>query len=89
MSKNVQSVQRGRMLFDEVILLDLRLIDLICEGNRLAQSGLTELEKERYWYKIMKPQMMEMVGYNAVYDELSPSYYYDMMYNFFNKLLAI
>ena len=87
-SKSVQDCPREHLSFDEVLLLEPGLISLMCEGWRLANSGLTESEKDHYWYKIMKPKMYDMVGFNSELPELRSCYYYDMFYQFFNKLLA-
>jgi len=75
--------------FREVLLLEPALIGLVCEGWRLAGSDLAESEKNNYWYKIMKPEMKDMVGFNAAKPELNECYYYDMVYQFFNELLEI
>ena len=75
------------MQLEEILLYESRLIPIINDAYHLAIMP-TDI-KNRYWYKILKPQMVKLVGFESDDDSLKSTEVYDMIYQFLIRLMGI
>ena len=78
------------LTFDEILLKEPRLIGVINQANEFKQKlGKGEVERNRYWYKVLKPQMIQLIGFGSKNKELQSTDTYELVYRFFIELLKI
>jgi len=77
------------MNLEEILLKEPRLISVMAEVFTVKNTPLSTHEKDRYWYQILKPRMMRLVGFNCDNPELSTSEVYDKVYQFLINLMDI
>ena len=73
------------MTFDEILLSEPDLIHMIYEANSLKHCPWSV--KNTYWYKILKPKMIKIVGFSADDQSLATTEAYELVYQFFIKLM--
>jgi len=73
------------MKFEEILLSEPELIQMIYEGYSLRHCPWSI--KNTYWYKILKPKMVKLVGFSADDQALATCEAYDTIYQFFIKLM--
>jgi len=75
------------MDFDKILLNEPRLISMIYDAYHL--KGASVNSKNNYWYKVLKPKMVKLVGFSADNQELNSTGIYDKTYRFFIDLMEI
>jgi len=82
---------RNKMLtFDEILLKEPRLISVINQAFEFNEDmGKGKVERNRFWYKKLKPQMIQLIGFGSKNNELKATETYELVYRFFIKLLKI
>ena len=78
------------LTFDEILLKEPRLIGVINQAYEFKKNpGKGEVERNRFWYKVLKPQMIQLIGFGSKNDELKSTEAYEAVYRFFIELLKI
>jgi len=75
------------MDFDKILLKAPQLIPMIYEASQLTDVSYNI--KNRYWYKVLKPKMIKIVGFEAESKELASCEAYDKVYRFFIDLMVM
>jgi len=73
------------MKFEEILLEEPDLIPMIYEGHSLRHCPWSV--KNQYWYKILKPKIVKLVGFSADDQSLATTEAYELVYQFFIKLM--
>ena len=77
------------MTFQEILLAEPRLIDLMNDGYKFASIEPVEWKRSLYWYKMLKPRFIELVGFQARNRKLKDCETYDLVYRFFIDLMEM
>ena len=72
----------------EILLEEPRLFGLLDKAARVKLT-LSSHEREEYWYKIIKPRFIKLVGFEAEKEDSRDCNCYDVVYQYFIKLLEI
>lgn len=75
------------MDFDKVLLKAPGLVPMMNDAFHMRNAP--PISKNRYWYRILKPQMVKLVGFSAVHPELTSTEIYDKTYQLFIGLMGI
>ena len=79
----------SNLTFEEILLEEPRLLDLMNDGYKFSLTMNDSSKKTNYWYKILKPKILMLVGFNSNNSLLSSCEVYDKIYQFFIKLMSI
>jgi hypothetical protein len=78
------------MNFHEIVKIEPRLNDLKVTAQICALStALSTHEKDRFWYRVLKPQMLRLVGFAASEPALQNTAAYDSAYREFIRILEL
>jgi hypothetical protein len=78
------------MNLQDIIVKEPRLIQLIDACHHLSVIPDSEYWlKNEIWYKIVKPRMSKLVGWNCDDDEFKESEIYDMVYTTLTKIMGV
>jgi len=77
------------LTFEEILLEEPRLLDLMNDGYKFSVAINNSSKKNHYWYTVLKPQMLMLVGFDSKNPSLSSCEVYDKIYQFFIKLMSI
>lgn len=77
------------MEITEILKIEPDLKPLIHEATAVGRADISEETKNQIWYKILKPWMADLVGFDCSKPELSNSETYEGVYGFLIELLGI
>lgn len=78
------------LTFDEILLKEPRLIGVINQAYEFKEDlGKGEVARNKFWYKVLKPQMIQFIGFGSKNKELQSTDTYELVYRFFIELLKI
>ena len=82
--------KNSKLSFGEILLKEPRLISVINQAKEKKDiTPSNYVEKNKFWYKVLKPKMIKLVGFGAENTELSSTEIYELTYRFFIELLEI
>jgi len=58
-------------------------------NEAISAKSLPYSEKNIYWYRILKPRMLKLVGFSSKNDELTSTEIYDKVYFHCIKLMEL
>jgi hypothetical protein len=76
------------MNFQDVLLIEPRLIDLLKDVRDYAAAGPEYWEFSQKWYRDFKPRMVKLIGFEAENEKLNSTEVYDMFYQYFINVMG-
>lgn len=77
------------MEIKEIIRIEPGLKALIHEAAAVGLTDVSGETKMQFWYKVLKPRMANLVGFDCSREELNNSKAYENVYSFLIELLGI
>jgi hypothetical protein len=77
------------MEIKDIIKTEPGLKVLIHEAAAVGRADISDETKNQIWYRILKPQMANLVGFDCSKAELNNSKAYENVYGFLIELLGI
>lgn len=77
------------MEITDIIKIEPGLKALIHEATAVGRADISDETKNQIWYRILKPWMANLVGFDCSRAELNNSKAYEGVYSFLIKLLGI
>jgi len=75
------------MNLNQIAFIEIRLIPLFLKAKE-ARPLAYDI-KNKYWYKILKPEMLKLVGFDAENAELRSTEIYDKVYFYCMELMGL
>jgi hypothetical protein len=77
------------MEIKEIIKIEPELKILIHEATAVGLTDVSGETKNQIWYKVLKPRMVNLVGFDCSKAELNNTEAYENVYGFLIELLGI
>lgn len=75
------------MDMEKIMFKEIRLVSLFIKAN--AARNFSYDIKNKYWYRVLKPEMMKLVGFEADKKELRTTEIYENVYSYCMSLMEL